>query len=164
MPTQEDAKLILHLYELRRETRLRQARDWFVRNFHVATMEEFTALCPPGSEANASYRMLVGYWEMAASFVVHGLIDREMFFENNQELILVWERVRDLLPQAREANKNPAHLKHVEQVAGWFIEWWSLRAPEFHAAFSARIRQRPAPPPAPPPPAPPPSAEVPHTD
>jgi hypothetical protein len=165
MPTQEDAKLILHLYELRREARLRQARDWFVRSFHAATMEEFSALCPPGSEANASFRMLVGYWEMAASFVVHGLLDREMFFENNQELLLVWERVRELLPHAREANKNPAHLRHIEQVAGGFIEWWNARAPEFHATFAARIRQRPTPPtPSAPSTPPPPPAEVPHTD
>jgi hypothetical protein len=157
MPSHEDAKLILHLYELRREPRLRQARDWFVRYFHVANMEEFLALCPPGSEANASYRMLVGYWEMAASFVVHGLIDRELFFENTQELLLVWERLRDFLPHSRAANKNPTNLRNIEQVAGWFIEWWSTRAPDFHAVFAARIRQGlPAPPS--------PSAEVPHTD
>jgi hypothetical protein len=150
MPTHEDAKLILHLYELRREPRMREARDWFVRHFHARTMEEFTALCPPGSEANASYRMITSYWEMAASFVVHGALDRELFYESNQELLVMWERVRDLLPHSREANKNPAQLKNVEQVAGGFIEWWNGRAPEFHAVFSARIRQGfPAPPPKP---------------
>jgi len=150
MPTHEDAKLILHLYELRREPRMREARNWFVRHFHAKTMEEFLALCPPGSEANASFRMITSYWEMAASFVVHGALDRELFYESNQELLLMWERVRDLLPHSREANKNPVQLTNVEQVAGGFIEWWNGRAPEFHEVFSARIRQAsPAPPPKP---------------
>ena len=157
MPTHEDAQLILHLYELRREPRIREARDWFFRHFHVGTMEEFQALCPPGSQANASYRMLTTYWEMAASFVVHGTLDRELFFENDQELLFLWERVRELLPRLREAYRNPMSLKNVEQVAGWFIEWWEARAPGAHAAFAARINQSP--------PAPPPTmVETPHTD
>jgi hypothetical protein len=161
MPTHEDAKLILHLYELRREPRLREARDWFFRHFHAGTMAEFQALCPPGSPANASYRMLTSYWEMAASFVVRGILDRELFFENDQELLFLWERVRELLPRLREAYRNPMSLKNVEQVAGWFIEWWEARAPGAHAAFAARINQAP---PTQSPPAPPPSAETPHTD
>jgi hypothetical protein len=150
--THEDAKLILHLYELRREPRMRQARDWFVRNFHAKTMEEFMALCPPGSDANASYRMITSYWEMAASFVVHGALHRELFFENNQELLLVWERIRDLLPRSREASKNPMSAKNFETVALAFIEWWNGRAPEFYPLFSDRIRSMP-PPTSPPPPA-----------
>jgi hypothetical protein len=159
MPTHEDAKLILHLFELRREPRMREARDWFARHFHARNSEELMALCPPGSETNASYRMVVTYWEMASSFVVHGVLDRELFFENNQELLLVWERVRDLLPQARAANKNPLSSKNFEQVAGWFIEWWNARAPEFYPAFSARVRQGlPVAPPQKP------AGEVPHTD
>jgi hypothetical protein len=157
MPTHEDANLILRLYELRREPRMRQARDWFARSFRVKTMEEFQAFCPPGSEANASYRMFATYWEMAASFVAHGALDRELFFENNQELLFLWVRVKELLPHLREAYKNPTSLKNVEQVAGWFIDWWEARAPGAHAAFAARINQIPAPPP-------PPTAETPHTD
>ncbi|MFL6262237.1 MAG: hypothetical protein ACJ76Y_21280 [Thermoanaerobaculia bacterium] len=156
MPNHEDANLILRLYDLRREPRMRQARDWFFRYFRVKTMEEFLALCPPGSDANASYRMLTSYWEMAASFVVHGTLDRELFFENDQELLFLWERVRELLPRLRETYKNPMSLKNVEQVAGWFIDWWEARAPGAHAAFAARISQIP--------PAPPPTAETPHTD
>jgi hypothetical protein len=103
--------------------------------------------------------MIISYWEMAASFVVHGVLDRELFFENTQELLLVWERVRELLPLSREANKNPLGWKNLEQVAGWYIEWWNARAPEFHATFAARIRQG-VPMAAPQKPA----GEVPHTD
>ncbi|HEY0511545.1 MAG TPA: hypothetical protein VGH73_06555 [Thermoanaerobaculia bacterium] len=148
MPTHEDAKLILRLYEMRREPRMREARDWFAKNFRATTGEEFLTLCPPGSEANASYRMVTSYWEMAASFVVHGVLDRELFFASNQELLLVWERIRELLPKSREFNKNPVSLRNFEQVATAFIEWWNQQAPEAHAAFAARIGQAPPPKPA----------------
>jgi hypothetical protein len=97
---------------------------------------------------------------MAASFVVHGTLDRELFFENNQELLFLWVRVGELLPRLRETYKNPMSLKNVEQVAGWFIDWWEARAPGAHAAFAARINQIPAQVQAPPPP----TAETPHTD
>jgi hypothetical protein len=52
--TYDDVNLVLRLYEMRREDRLREARKWFAGSFKVKTLEEFTALCPPGSEANAS--------------------------------------------------------------------------------------------------------------
>jgi hypothetical protein len=149
MPTHEDANLILRLYELRREPRMREARDWFARDFRAKTMAEFQTLCPRGSAANASYCMVTTYWEMAASLVVHHTLDREMFFESNQELLFLWERMRELLPHLREAHNNPASLKNVEQVAGWFIEWWEARAPGAHAAFAARINQIPLTPPSP---------------
>jgi hypothetical protein len=72
--TYEEANLLLRLYELRREERLRKAREWFIKNFHASTMEEFQKLCPLNSEENAFYRMVVSYWDMAASFVAGGVL------------------------------------------------------------------------------------------
>src|SRR5581483_3473763 len=57
-PTFDDVNLILRLYEMRREERLRAARAWFIANFKPRTLQEFDALCPPGSDANASFRMV----------------------------------------------------------------------------------------------------------
>jgi L-rhamnose mutarotase len=142
-PTPEDAKLILHLYELRREPRMRQARDWFARDFRVKTAEEFQALCPQGSDANASFRMFTTYWEMAASLVNHGTIHRELFFESNQELLFLWVRIQDVLPGLRQMFQNPMSLKNVETLAASFTEWWEKRAPGAYAAFAARINQIP---------------------
>lgn len=147
--THEDVKLLLHLYELRREPRMREARDWFVRHFRATTPEELLALYPPGSDTNASFRMVTSYWEMAASFVAHGVLHRELFFENCQEMLLVWEKLRELVPGLRVFNKNPMAFKNLEQVAGAFIAWWNERAPEFYAGFAARVRQGLVPPPPP---------------
>ncbi len=47
--TYDDANLLLRLYELRREEKLRVARDWFGKNFHARTLVEMQKLCPLGS-------------------------------------------------------------------------------------------------------------------
>src|SRR5579872_3525093 len=85
--TYEDANLLLRLYDLRREEKLRAARDWFAKNFHAGTMEETQKLCPFGSEENTYFRMVVGYWDMAASFVTAGVLHQELFAQNSRELL-----------------------------------------------------------------------------
>jgi hypothetical protein len=138
--TYDDVKLLLQLYEVRREDRLREARRWFVASFKVKTLDAFTALCPPGSEPNASYRMVTTYWEMVASFMTSGVLSHELFFESGRELLLCWERIRDVLPQIREANKNPIEFRNLESVAHAYIDWWNKQAPGAYQAFSARVR------------------------
>jgi hypothetical protein len=139
-PTYEDVKLILKLYDMRREARMREARKWFGSYFKAKTLEEFNALCPPGSEPNASYRMLTSYWEMVASFITNGILHQELFFEGNREFLFVWERVRDVVPQLRTAFGNPIELKHLELVSQAYIQWWSRQAPGAYEAFSKRVR------------------------
>ena len=51
--TYDDVNLILRLYDMRREEKMRAARTWFVANFRPKTMAGFNHLCPPGSEENA---------------------------------------------------------------------------------------------------------------
>ena len=138
--TYEDVNLIIKLYEMRRDERLREARRWFAASFKVKTLDEFNALCPPGSETNASYRMVVTYWDMVASFLTSGVVNQELFFQSGGELLFVWERIRDVVPQLREAYKNPQQYKNLEQAATAFIQWWNKQAPGAHEAFSRRIR------------------------
>lgn len=139
-PTFDDVNLVLKLYDMRREPRLREARRWFTGSFKAKTLDEFNAICPAGSEQHASYRMFTTYWEMAASFVTSGVLNQELFFQSGRELLFCWERVRDLLPHVREMYKNPLELKNLELVAKAYIEWWNSRAPGAYEAFSRRIR------------------------
>lgn len=120
--TYDDANLLLRLFELRREEKLRQARAWFNRNFKAANLEEFQKLCPTGSDENAYYRMVASYWDMAASFVTSGVLHRELFAQNSRELLFVWERIRDIVPPLRDSYKNPKYLKNLETVAVAMIE------------------------------------------
>ena len=138
--TYDDVNLILRLYELRREDKMRKAREWFAKSFKVRTMAEFTSLCPPGSEENAYFRMVITYWEMVASFMTSGVLNQHLFFQSGRELLFAWERVRDLVPQAREANKDPLLYSNLETVAQSFISWMNSKAPESYVAFSNRVR------------------------
>ena len=88
--TYDDANLLLRLYELRREDKMRQARDWFFKNFHANNLEELSKICPLGSPEHAFFRMMSSYWEMAASFVTSGVLQRELFMQNSRELLFVW--------------------------------------------------------------------------
>ena len=138
--TYDDANLILKLYDMRREEKLRQARAWFTANFHCATMEEFNKICPAGSQENAYARQVITYWEMVASFIANGVLNEHLFFQSGMELLLVWERVKDFVPDMRKANKNPGAWKNLEMVANKFVQHLNSVDPETHAAFSARVR------------------------
>ena len=48
-PTYDDVNLILRLYDMRREEKMREARDWFAKNFKPKTMEDFAKLAAPGT-------------------------------------------------------------------------------------------------------------------
>jgi hypothetical protein len=139
-PTHEDAKLLLQLYEMRREPRMREARQWFTASFRARTVEDLIKLCPPGSEQNASYRMVTSYWELVASFIASGVLNEELFFQSGRELLLCWTRISELAPHVRAQNKNPLEWKNLETVAHAYIEWWNANGPGAYEAFCERIK------------------------
>jgi hypothetical protein len=139
-PDNYDAELLLRLYELRREEKLRRAREWVIGKFQADSLEDFGRLLPPGSEENAFFRMAVSYWDMAASLVNHGLLKEELFFENTMELWLIWEKVRHLAPALREARKNPLAWKNLETLAGKYEQWMAARAPEALDEMRKRLK------------------------
>lgn len=138
--TYDDVNLVLKLYEMRREERLREARRWFAASFKVKTFDDFTKLCPPGSDPNASYRMVTTYWEMVASFLTSGVLNAELFYQSGRELLFTWERVRDILPPIRETYTHSRELKNLEDAATAYIGWWNAHAPGAYDAFSKRVR------------------------
>src|SRR6185369_9803203 len=93
--TYDDVNLLLRLYDMRREDRLRQARAWFASKFRATSMEDFQKLCPPGSDENASFRQVTSYWEMVASFINQGVLNEQLFFENTREMLLVQHALVD---------------------------------------------------------------------
>jgi hypothetical protein len=139
-PTYDDANLILKLYDMRREERMRQARAWFAAKCKVKSYDELIKLAPLGSEENASVRMVTSYWDLVASFMTSGVLHKELFFQSGRELLLVWERLREILPALREKNKDPFAYTNLETVAAAYIAYLDHRAPGTYAAFSARQR------------------------
>jgi hypothetical protein len=139
-PTYDDANLILRVYEMRREERMRKARAWFTSQFKVTTWDDLQKLAPPGSDENASFRMVVTYWDMVASFITSGVLHKELFFQSGRELLLVWERVREVLPEIRSRYKDPLLWGHLETVGNEFATYFKGKSGDGYEAFLKRIK------------------------
>jgi hypothetical protein len=139
-PTYDDANLILRLYEMRREDRMRRARAWFSANFKAKSWDELMKIAPGGSDDNASYRMVVTYWDMVASFVTSGVLNKELFFQSGRELLFVWERVKDVLPDVRQQYKDPLYWNHLETVGNEMADYFKRRSGEGYDAFVKRVK------------------------
>ena len=100
MSLQDEASLILKLYELRRESVMRTARDWFFREFQPQTIDEFKQVL--FSEHSGHLRMVVSYWDMAAALVNDGAISLQMFNDTTGEHIGVFGAIEPLLGEIRE--------------------------------------------------------------
>jgi hypothetical protein len=96
---QEEAGLILKLYELRREETLRKARDWYFRDFHPESLADFNDAI--FGEHGNYLRMVVSYWDMAAALVNNGSISLELFTETNAEFLGVFFKIEPLLTEIR---------------------------------------------------------------
>ncbi len=138
-PTYDDANLILRLYEMRREDRMREARAWFTAHFRPKTWADLATMVPPGGPENASYRMVISYWDMVASFVVSGVLNKELFFQSGRELLVVFERMRPVLAGIREAYKDPSYLANLERLGGEFSTYMRAQSPDAYDAFVKRI-------------------------
>jgi len=101
MSKQEEAGLILKLYELRREETMRKARDWFFREFHPQSFADFNNAM--FSEHSGHLRMVISYWDMAATLVNDGAINLELFNNSNGEHIGVFAKIEPLLGEIRSA-------------------------------------------------------------
>ncbi|HEV8130201.1 MAG TPA: DUF4760 domain-containing protein [Acidobacteriota bacterium] len=130
MATYYDADLLLKLYDLRREERMRKARAFLIGQFSAKNLEEFYSKYPRQSDEAALFRQVTTYWEMAASLVNNGALDEKLFFENASEHFAVWERIKHLVPEVRADRKNPLVFKNLESVAARYEKWLASQAPE----------------------------------
>ena len=140
-PTHEQAQLHLQVYDLRREARLRQARDWFQANYKADTVEEAMRVAAPGTEAGAFFGMVIGYWEQACALLNYGLLHDDLFFETSFEFFGIWEQVKTVVPQFREQFGDPNMLSNMERAAKRYEEWSEKRAPGHLAKMREWMQQ-----------------------
>ena len=136
-PTYEDSELLLKLYDLRREERLRTARAWFAGSFSARSFAEAMEKYPPGSDHNAFFRMVGTYWEMAASFVVRGILQEDLFFDSSGEMLMVWIKMKDLIVDLRTVRKNPTLYRNLEKGSVKYIAWLERQAPGAYEGIQA---------------------------
>lgn len=140
-PTYEQAQLHLQIFEMRREARLRQARDWFFRNYFADSWDDVMKISTPGTEGGAFTMMVLGYWDQACALLNYGLLHEDLFFETSGEFFGVWERVKPTIEEGRRQWVNPLFLAHLESVAKRFETWIENRAPGHLAAMREFTKQ-----------------------
>lgn len=113
MSKQEDANLILKLYDLRRETVMREARNWFF-TFNPTSVQDFMGVLM--GEHSGHYRMVVSYWDMAASMVNQGAIDEELFNASGGEIVFIYAKIEKFIPELRELFGAPELLQNMETL------------------------------------------------
>src|SRR5215467_9188359 len=144
-PTYEQAQLQLQIFEERREPRLREARDWFFKNYFPESLEESMKIAGPGSEHGTFVMMVSHYWDQACALLNYGLLHEDLFFETNGEFFGVWERIKPTIQQGRERFGNKLFLEHLEKAAKRFEIWIESRSPGFTATmrqYSKQFRQQ----------------------
>ncbi|HEX8198095.1 MAG TPA: hypothetical protein VF571_18015 [Pyrinomonadaceae bacterium] len=124
----ESADLILKLYEMRRESVMREARNWMVGFFPESAQDIVQAMINP--KTSAYYRMVTTYWDMAASFVINGAIEEKMFSDAAGEHIIIFSKIEPFLQELREMTGNPNGLKSLETLV--------MRMPNAKETLAAR--------------------------
>lgn len=129
MPTPyESAQLNLKLFELRRDPVLREAREWFIREFNPESLTDVIAAVT--GERNPSFRMVVGYWDMAASLVTTGAIDGDAFRAAHGEIFGAFSKIHPFLSEMRTTYGEIEFCKHIEEVV--------MGAPDAEAILARR--------------------------
>ena len=116
MDKSNDVMAILKLYELRRDEQMRGARQWYFTEFAPTSAMDIVELYRGGERHSANFRMVVSYWDTAASLVLNGGIDKEMFLDANTEHIFVYAKIADYLPEVRTMFHEPDFFIHLETL------------------------------------------------
>ena len=140
-PTYEQARLHLQVYEERREARLRQARDWFFKNYHVTSLEDAMRIAPMGSETGIFASMVISYWEQACALLNYELLHEDLFFETSGEFFGVWEMIKPVVPAFRERFVSKTFCANIEKAAQRFEKWSEVRSPGQLAAMREFMKQ-----------------------
>lgn len=117
--TAADAQLIMQLYDLRREAEMRKARNWWFTAFWPRNADDFMNVAfTMGSPENNWLRQVSGYWSMAASFVVEGALNADLFLQPavSGEMFIVFAKVHPFLKELREKAGDPHMFSTIEKV------------------------------------------------
>ncbi len=116
-PTADDAQIIMRLYDLRREPEMRKARacfaGWWPREAH----DIVRVIQGADPQENAWFRQVSGYWDMAASFVLRGTLNEDLFVDSGGEMWFVLSKLRPFLKEVREKTNSPHLYQRIEKLA-----------------------------------------------
>ena len=136
----KQAELILKLYDIRRETGLRAARDYVGGEFKPKSVDEFVSLVKEGGKHSGHVLQVYGYWDMVAAFVMHGALDESLIFDTCQEMYFQFEKIQPYLAGFREQMNLPEFLKSIESVVAYAQERRTRIASKVKSPKPAKVR------------------------
>jgi hypothetical protein len=110
------AELILKLYELRRETVMREARSYVGGEFMPASADEFVKIVSAGGRQTGFVLQVYGYWDMVAAFVEHGALDAGLVYDTCQEMYFQYSKIQRFMAEFREKMNLPEFLIHAQRL------------------------------------------------
>ena len=114
--TPSDARIVMKLYDLRREAEMRKARTWYAQ-VPLNSFDDVTRISMAwGSQENAWFRQVLTYWDNAASLVLRGAVQRDLFMDWNGEIIFTFVKIKPFLKQMREVSGSLEFLSKVETL------------------------------------------------
>jgi hypothetical protein len=112
----EQAELILKLYELRRESVMREARSYVGGEFLPASADEFVQIVRAGGRQTGFVLQVYGYWDMVAAFVQNGALDAGLVYDTCQEMYFQYAKIQPHLAGFRKKMNLPEFLISIERV------------------------------------------------
>jgi hypothetical protein len=112
----QQAELLLHLYELRRETVMRQARSYVGGPFKPASADEFIDSIRNGDQHTAYILQVFGYWDMVCAFVVHGTLPEGLVYDTCQEMYFQYAKIQPYVKTFRREMNLPEWMQSIEKV------------------------------------------------
>lgn len=99
---QDEADLILRLYEMRRDAEFRKAREWFDTEFNPQSAEDIIKVVSGSFAESAYFRMVLTYWEMVAALVNYGAIDAGLIHTTNVEHLRYWAKIEPFMAEVHK--------------------------------------------------------------
>jgi hypothetical protein len=126
-PGFRDGYFAMKLYELRRDDDLRDARDMVGREIFLKSWEEVKPLLSYDHPHNARLRQVVGYWELAASLVMRGILHPDVYLDVCDEGLFTYAVLEESLPKIREIRptffqKTDAAIQEHPKIKGRLME------------------------------------------
>jgi hypothetical protein len=111
------AELILRLYELRRETVMREARSFVGGSFLPQSDDELVAIVTKGGKETGFVLQVYGYWDMVCAFVLHGMLSEPLVYDTCQEMYFQFAKIHPYLKGFRQKINLPEWMQSLEKVA-----------------------------------------------
>ncbi len=116
LPNHHDAELVLKLYDLRRESVMRDARNWMA-TFNPQSIDDLMKVMSDfTNKGNAYLRQVCSYWEMVAALIIHGTLNKDLAFDTLGEMYFVYAIMQPVIEEFRAKFNSPEFFKNVQQV------------------------------------------------